>query len=107
MQDNTTLKQAYNQLKGNAIYKEFTPKEGSKYKAWETLDFKNTDINGNYETKKHYKFDLEKELNGAGIKEMQDPTQKERLMESLQRGNRPAATVIQDGKEQKLFIGFR
>lgn len=104
MQDNVTLKEGYNQLSGRAVFREFTPKEGEKYKAWEVLDFKNVDKSGNYETKKYYRLDLERELDKFAVKEMLTDPEKKYLMESLQRGNRQSATVLIAGEEKKVFI---
>lgn len=105
---NITLKEAYNLMSGRAVYKEnLTNKEKQEYKAWLQLDFKVTDKNGNFKLHPYnekYGFYLEKTLGGHSIKELNDPTQKERLIESLQRGNCQSVTMAVQGEDKKLFI---
>jgi hypothetical protein len=104
---NITLKEAYNLMSGRAIQKELTPKEGEKYKAWLQLDFKDTDKNGNYKMKQfhqNYGYDLAETLAKHPIKELADPQDKQRLIESLQRGNRQSVTINIDGQDKKVFI---
>ena len=106
-QDNITLKEAYNLLHGRAVHKEMTPKEGEKYMAWVQLDFKNTEPNGNYKVKQfhqNYGFDLDATLLQKSIKELHIPEQRERLIASLERGNRQLVTFAENGKEVKAFI---
>jgi hypothetical protein len=104
---NITLKEAYNLMSGRAIHKEVTPREGEKFNAWLQLDFKETDLKGNYKMKmyhENYKFDLKSVLEKHPIKEMNNETDSKRLIESLERGNRQQVTLNIHGKEQKLFI---
>lgn len=104
---NITLKEAYNLLNGRAIHKELSNKEGEKYNAWLQIDFKEIDKQGNYKMRpfyEGYKYDLKATLDKHPIKEMQNETDSQRLMESLQRGNRQSVTLAINGKEQKLFI---
>jgi len=106
-EDNITLKEAYNLLNGRSVHKELTSKEGEKYNAWLQLDFKLTDKNGNFEVKKfhqNYGYDLAQTLAKHPIKEMMNETDKTKLMNSLQRGNRQSVTWQQDGKEQKIYL---
>jgi len=106
-QEDITLKEGYNLLSGRAVNKNMVNKEGTTYNAWVQLDFKVTDKHGNYEEKKYhqnYGFDLEKTLAKHPIKELTDATQKERLLESLQRGNRQSVTLTVEGQEKKVFI---
>jgi len=106
-QDHITLKEAYNLLHGRAVHKEMTPKEGDKYMAWRQLDFKNTDPNGNYKIKQfhqNYGFDLDATLMQRPIKELQTPEHRDRLVASLERGNRQLVTMTDNGKEVKAFI---
>jgi hypothetical protein len=105
--DNITLKEAYNLMSGRAVHKELSSKEGEKYQAWIQLDFKNIDKHGNYEMKKYhqnYGFDLEKALAKQPIKELGNETDKTRLMESLQKGNRQAVTLQHNGNEKQVFV---
>jgi hypothetical protein len=106
-QEDITLKEGYNLLSGRAVNKNLVSKEGEKYNAWVQLDFKTMDKHGNYEEKKfhqNYGFDLEKVLAKHPIKELGDQTDRERLVDSLQRGNRQSVTLQLEGKEQKIFI---
>ena len=106
-EDNITLKEGYNMMNGRAVHKELTNKEGEKYKAWVQLDFKVTDKNGNFETKKfheNYGYDLMQSLVKHPIKELSNEADKMKLIDSLQRGNRQSVTLQHEGKEQKIFI---
>ena len=106
-QDNVTLKEAYNLMHGRAVHKEMTPKEGEKYMAWVQLDFKNTEPNGNYKMKQfhaNYGFDLDATLMQRPIKELLVPESRERLIASLERGNRQQVTFAENGKEVKAYI---
>ncbi|WP_181956158.1 hypothetical protein [Dyadobacter frigoris] len=104
---NITQKEAYNLLNGRAVNKDLTNKDGKLYNAWVQLDFKEADPSGNYKVKQFsekYGFELEKALSKHPIKELGNDTDKSRLIESLQKGNRQAVTFTQDGAEQKRFI---
>lgn len=106
-QDNITLKEAYNLMQGRAVHKEMTPKDGEKYMAWVQLDFKNTEPSGNYKMKQfhaNYGFDLEATLMQRPIKELLVPESCERLIASLERGNRQQVTFAENGKEIKAYI---
>ena len=106
-QEDITLKEGYNLLSGRAVNKNLVNKEGTTYNAWVQLDFKVTDKHGNYEEKKfhqNYGYDLDQVLAKHSIKELADQTQKERLMESLQRGNRQSVTLIVNSEEKKVFV---
>jgi hypothetical protein len=89
------------------VYKEMTGKEGNKYNAWIQLNFKETDQYGNFKLKQfhdNYGFDLKATLEKFQVKELQPSENSISLIESLQRGNREAASIAKDGSEQKLFI---
>lgn len=106
-EESITLKEAYNLMSGRAVHKELANKEGEKYKAWIQLDFKETDKHGNYVSKQfhqNYGYDLQAVLAKHPIKELASETDKTRLMESLERGNRQSVTLEINGKEQKVFI---
>jgi len=105
--NNITLKEAYNLMNGRAVNKDLTNKEGQLYNAWVQMDFKQTDTNGNYKLKQfhqNYGFDLNKELAKHPIKELGNDEDKNRLVSSLEKGNRQSATFLRDGGEQKQFI---
>ena len=102
-----TLKEAYNLMQGRAVNKTLTPKEGEKYNAWVQMDFKETDSNGNFKMKQYhqnYGYNVEQALAKLPVKELNTDTDKNSLIQSLQKGNRQAVTFVQDGKEQRYFI---
>jgi hypothetical protein len=104
---NITLKEAYNLIQGRAVNKDLLSKEGQVYNAWLQLDFKPTDAQGNYKLKQfhhNYGFDLGVALAKQPIKELNQEPDKTRLLESLQKGNRPGVTFIREGQEQKHYI---
>jgi hypothetical protein len=106
--DNTfTLKEAYNMLDGRSVNKDLVNKEGQAYNAWVKLDFKDTDNNGNFKLKhytENYGYDLKAALEKLPIKELAVPEDREKLMNSLEKGNRQSATFLNDGKEEKRFV---
>lgn len=104
---NITLKEAFNLLEGRAVNKDLVNKEGQLYNAWQQLDFKQTTQQGNFAVKQfsqNYGFDLEKSLSKHPIAELSDPISRERLIESLQKGNRQMVTFNENGSSQKRFI---
>ncbi|MEO9020971.1 MAG: hypothetical protein ABI237_14760 [Ginsengibacter sp.] len=106
-ENNITLKEAYNLMANRSVHKELSNKEGEKYNAWLQMDFKESDANGNYKMKQfhqNYGYDLKAALNKYPIREMQNENDSQRLIESLQRGNRQSVTMTLDGKEQKVFV---
>jgi hypothetical protein len=119
-ENNITFKEAYNLMSGRAILKEWTKMErvgegdqarfqgtDEKYKAWKQLNFKESDAQGNFKQEMYhgkYGFDLEKALDKLPIKELQNETAKERLMDSLHRGNLQSVTFLAEDKELKRFI---
>ena len=93
---NITMKEAYNLMCGRAVHKELTTKEGEKYNAWLQLDFKETDKHGNFVTKQfhqNYGYNLNAVLEKHPIKELAADTDRSRLVESLERGNRQSVTL--------------
>lgn len=105
--NNITLKEAFNLMEGRAVHKQLVNKEQEPYKAWIQLDFKETDNAGNYKLKhfhENYGYDLEQTLAKYPVKELNHPEDKERLMDSLRKGNRQAVTFLKEGVEEKRFI---
>lgn len=105
--NNITLKEGYNLVKGRSVHKSLTNKEGENYQAWLQLDQKTQDANGNYKIQQYhqnYGYDLEKELARYPIQELNNVDEKQMLMRSLERGNRQAVNIQQEGNEQKVFI---
>ena len=102
-----TAKEAYNLLNGRAVNKDLTNQEGEKYNAWLQIDWNQKDNNGNHKFKmihEAYGFKLDDVLSKHPIKELNDPTTKDRLMQSLERGNLHQVTFQKGDKEEKMFI---
>ncbi|WP_330441520.1 hypothetical protein [Flavobacterium sp. C4GT6] len=105
--NNITLKEAYNLMEGRAVNKDLTSREGEVYNAWVSLDFKDTDNNGNFRLNhyhENYGYDLEAAVGKHPIKELDNPSHKEDLMNSLKKGNLQSATFIKDGQEVKQYL---
>lgn len=120
--NNMTFKQAYNLMNGRSVYKTFhknvnegteekpnwQPK-GDTYVAWRKLDQESLDDRGNMKYKQFteaYGFDLQKALSEYPhpIKELEAPETKQRLIESLQDGNKQSVTITIGGNEVTRFI---
>ena len=102
-----TAKEAYNLLSGRSVNKDLLSAEDKPYNAWMQIDWNSKDDNGNHKIKmmhQAYGFDLEKELAKHPIKETMEPISKERLMQSLERGNRHQVTFVNADREDKMFI---
>lgn len=79
----------------------------SGYSVGVQLDFKDADSNGNFKLNhyhENYGYDLEATLAKHPIKELQNESHKEDLMNSLKKGNLQSATFIKDGQEVKQYI---
>ncbi|QEE49890.1 hypothetical protein FUA48_09950 [Flavobacterium alkalisoli] len=71
------------------------------------MDFKDTDNNGNFRLNhyhENYGYDLEAAVGKHPIKELDNPSHKEDLMNSLKKGNLQSATFIKDGQEVKQYV---
>lgn len=102
-----TAKEAYNLLNGRAVNKDLTNQEGEKYNAWLQIDWNQKDSHGNHKFKmihEAYGFKLDDVLSKHPIKELNDPTSKGRLVQSLERGNLHQVTFQKGDKEEKMFI---
>jgi hypothetical protein len=105
-----TAEQAVNLIQGRAVLRDDLIKLGGEpYKAWNKLDTDSQkDRYQNFPMLQYhvptYGFVLDKILAQFNIKELGDDKQREKLMQSLENGNRPLVTVIKDDKEQKLFM---
>lgn len=96
------LAEAKNLLNGRSVYKELTPKDGDKYRAWLKLDFSERDEHNNAAVRYYnrgYGFDLKEAVGRLQLKEMGDPVQMEQLYKTLQQGELVNATLIKGGKE--------
>jgi hypothetical protein len=102
-----TAKEAYNLLNGRAVNKDLTNQEGEKYNAWLQIDWNQKDNHGNHKFKmihEAYGFKLDEVLAKHPIKELGEPVTKDRLMQSLERGNLHQVTFAKGDKEEKMFI---
>lgn len=102
--------QAVNLIQGRYVYRDdMMNLSGEPYKAWVKLDFdKGKDRFQNYSTNQfhdpQYGFDLSKVLDKFNLKELEDPTKRTKLEESLRNGNRAFVTTEKDGQPLKLFV---
>lgn len=105
-----TAEQAANLIQGRAVYRDdLLSLAGMAYKAWVKLDFdKPKDRHNNFTTNQYhdpsYGFDLQKTLDKYDIRELNDPKQQAKLLESLKNGNRPLVTTQKDGEMIKLHV---
>lgn len=102
-----TFKEACNLLNNRSVFKEVSPKEGEKYKAWIKLDQATRDENGNAKFKyynENYGFDLKEAVGRIPLKELSDPDKMESLYASLQKGNAALATLVKGDKEVKVQV---
>lgn len=102
-----TAKEAYNLLSGRSVNKDLTSQEGEKYNAWLQIDWNQKDDKGNHKFKmihEAYGFKLQDALQRHPIKELSDDMLKDRLTQSLQRGNLHQVTFVKGDKEEKMFI---
>jgi|GEM_PF-1326723 len=99
-----TLKEGYNMMKGRFALKNYVTREGEKYSSYARLDFKKMDRQGNYVIDKIKAYDLNSKLDALPIKERM--TQKDRKLfdESVNRGNRQAATFTDKKKNEVIFF---
>lgn len=89
------------------MYKELTPKEGARYKAWVKLDFSKRDEFNNAKLNifnEKYGFDLKEALSRIPLKELGDPDKMATLFTSLQRGDMVQATMVKPEKEMAVQI---
>jgi len=112
-QYNYTLQERYNMMGGRFAYREqprVTPKEvdgetkmvptGETYFGWKGLNFKETDKYGNFLPKTMF-WNHENELTKYPIKELVEPYDHNRMLASLEKGNKVNATILKDGQEIK------
>lgn len=83
-----TFKQAFNLLQGRYVQRKVLDQNDEMHHWWLHLEFKVKTVNGNPYLR-YYKgrFDLEKALDAYPIRETFSPEAKERLCQSLRRGN--------------------
>ncbi|WP_448698251.1 hypothetical protein ACFGVR_15640 [Mucilaginibacter sp. AW1-3] len=94
-----TAKEAYNLLEGRSVHKQLENLENEKYNAWLTLD------GGKMRTfNDKWNYHPEKPIDMMDIVGIGEPGAKDKLMKSLEKGNRHQVTAMKNGKEVKLFI---
>lgn len=102
-----TAKEAFNLMEGRAVHKELENKEGEKYKAWITLDKENKTENGNFKLQTYsegWNYKPERAIGKMAIVGIDTEGARDKLMKSLEKGNRHQVEAIRDGKTVKLFI---
>lgn len=103
-----TQKEAYNLLEGRSVFKKFiqtdrdNPENKKEQEVWVNIDFKNVDKYGNFLFNKVYSYDLEKKLDEYTIKGMEYTQNKNRLLESLNKGDR-VQVLIKTSEGDKTF----
>jgi len=105
-----TVEQASNLIQGRSVFRDdLLNLAGNPYAAWVKLDFDSPkDRYQNYTTNQYhvptYGFSAKETLDKFNIKEMESPEKAEKLIKSIENGNRPLVTAVKDGQETKLFM---
>jgi hypothetical protein len=102
-----TAKEAYNLMDGRAVHKQLENLEGQKYNAWIVIDRESKTENGNFKLRPYtegWNYKPERAVDKLDIVGIQEPGAREKLMKSLEKGNRHQVTAMKDGKEVKLYL---
>ncbi|MDO3627545.1 hypothetical protein [Mucilaginibacter sp. BT774] len=102
-----TAKEAYNLMEGRAVHKQLENLEGEKYHAWIVIDKENKTENGNYKLRpftEGWNYKPERTIDKLDIVGIDEEGAREKLMKSLEKGNRHQVTAMKDGKEVKLYL---
>jgi hypothetical protein len=102
-----TAKEAYNLMEGRAVRKELENQAGEKYKAWVVLDQENKTENGNYKLNtfsEGWNYKPERAIDKMDIVGIEEPGARDKLLKSLEKGNRHQVEVNKDGKTVKLYL---
>jgi hypothetical protein len=105
-----TVEQAANLIQGRSVFRDdLLNLGGQPYAAWVKLDFDSPkDKYQNYTTNQYhvpsYGFSTKEALEKFNIQELADATKAEKLMKSIENGNRPLITTVKDGQDVKLFM---
>lgn len=103
-----TFRQAFNLLRGRAVYTTLWNSDDVKYSTWIQLAFSDrSGDNTNSRVRQfgeHYGYDLEKALNAYPIRELQDEKLKMNLVCSLQKGNVHPVTFVKANKMERMFV---
>jgi hypothetical protein len=102
-----TAKEAYNLMDGRSVHKQLENLENEKYKAWIIIDKEHKADNGNFKLRTFsdgWNYKPERAIDKLDIVGINEEGAREKLMKSLEKGNRHQVTAIKDGKEVKLFL---
>jgi hypothetical protein len=103
---NITFRESCNLINGRSVCKNFTPKDGSSYKAWVDPNPNDIDEKTGYPKLKHFGYDFEaKEAVGRlPFKELSNPEAFDKLVASIEKGNVPYATLVGNDREQRVYL---
>lgn len=102
-----TAKEAYNLMEGRAVHKQLENLEGEKYNAWIIIDKENKTENGNFKLRPFtdgWNYKPERAIDKLDIVGINEEGARDKLMKSLEKGNRHQVTAMKDGKEVKLYL---
>jgi hypothetical protein len=102
-----TAKEAYNLMDGRAVHKQLENLEGEKYQAWLVLDKENKTENGNFKLRpftEKWNYKPERAIDKMDIVGINEEGAREKLMKSLEKGNRHQVSAMKDGKEVKVWL---
>lgn len=102
-----TAKEAYNLLEGRAVHKQLENLEQEKYNAWIVMDKSQQNENGNFKLKTFtdgWNYKPERAIDKLNIVGIDEPGAKDKLMKSLEKGNRHEVLAIKNDKQVKLFL---
>ncbi|MBK0379276.1 hypothetical protein [Mucilaginibacter segetis] len=102
-----TAKEAFNLLEGRAVHKEMENKAGEKYNAWVVLDKSDRTENGNAKLQTYsdgWNYKPERAIDKMDIIGIDEPGARDKLLKSLEKGNRHQLEALKNGKPVKLFV---
>ncbi len=102
-----TAKESFNLMEGRAVHKQLENLEGEKYNAWLIIDKEQKNDNGNYKLRPftdNWNYKPERAIDKLNIVGIDEEGAKDKLMKSLEKGNRHQVTAIKNGKEVKLYL---
>jgi hypothetical protein len=103
-----TAKEAYNLLEGRSVYKHLENVGGEKYNAWLIVDKEAEKTqNGNFKLHPftdNWNYKPERAIDKISIVGIDEAGARDKLLKSLEKGNRHQVTAIKDGKEVKLYL---
>ena len=101
-------REAFNLLRGRAVFKEIAPADGDNYTAWIKLNFGEKKLDGNYRIVKfrtYSGYDFSGILNRYPIRELGDHDLKADIIRALKRGDLQMVTFLKpSGKIEKKLI---